>query len=66
MSKQKIIIKCTDLENRTILIGVESIIGIETIKKDNVLVSKILSRGAMVETFRVKESIDEIWQMINE
>ena len=50
-------------DGATILIGTESIISVETIylKVEDNLVSKIRSRGAMIETFYVIESVDEIY-----
>lgn len=63
---QKIIIKLTNYKNETILIGVESIIEVISENRPNIgNVSVIRSRGAMVETNYVKESIDEIYSLIN-
>lgn len=63
---QKKIIKLTNRKNETILIGVESIIDVTTIQtKDYEVFSKILSRGAMVETNWVIETVEEIYNLIN-
>jgi hypothetical protein len=50
--------------HKTILIGTESIISIEDVREDIPnpnYVSKIQSRGAMIATFFVKESIEDIY-----
>jgi len=50
--------------HKDILIGTESIICVTDVSKDIPnpnYVSKIQSRGAMVETFYVKESIEDIY-----
>lgn len=63
---QKKIIKLTNRENKTILIGVESIIEVTTIQNQKgEILSKICSRGAMVETNWVIETIEEIYNLIN-
>lgn len=66
---QKKIIKLTNHENQPILIGVESIIEIESkflkhIDSNNDI-SIIKSRGAMITTNYVMESIEEIYNLIN-
>jgi hypothetical protein len=66
---QKKVIKLTNYKNETILIGVESIIEVESkyLKHidENNDISIIRSRGAMIETNYVKESIAEIYNLIN-
>lgn len=63
---QKRIIKLTNYKNETILIGVESIIEVISENRADIgKVSVIRSRGAMVETNYVKESIEEIYNIIN-
>jgi len=64
---QKKIIKLTGIDGQIILVGVESIIDIklQTMSNGNI-VSKIQSRGGMVETNRVIESIEQIWKLIND
>jgi hypothetical protein len=66
---QKKVIKLTNYKNETILIGVESIIEVESkyLKHidENNDISIIRSRGAMIETNYVKESIEEIYNLIN-
>lgn len=63
---QKKIIKLTNYKNETILIGVESIIEVIRENRDDIgLVSVIRSRGAMIETNYVKESLEEIYTIIN-
>lgn len=62
------LIKLTQHPNyETILIGTESIISVMGIylndKKTDV--SRIRSRGAMVETFFVIESVDKIFELYN-
>ena len=64
----KQLIKLTNYQNEEfILIGTESIISVETIyiKDKDVEVSKIRSRGAMIETFFVIESVEEIYNLYN-
>jgi hypothetical protein len=65
----KAIIKLTDQNNDVILIGIESIIVVTTItrKEPNKVsqLTKIQSRGAMITTNYVLETIDEIYKMIN-
>jgi hypothetical protein len=66
MSNQKLIVKLTKLDGSPILVGVESIIQAnEVINSKNELCTKIQSRGAMIETCWVTESIDKIWEIIN-
>lgn len=56
----------TTKESHTILIGLDSIIEVKPFTyKDGTIGSKILSRGAMVETNWVKETVDEIYNLIN-
>jgi hypothetical protein len=63
---QKKVIKLTNYKNETILIGVESIIDVISENRNDIgKVSVIRSRGAMVETNYVKESIEEIYNIIN-
>lgn len=58
-----------DKEPKEILIGVESIIKVEELevswKGNYAEVTKIKSRGAMVETTYVIESLEEIYNLIN-
>jgi hypothetical protein len=64
---QKKIIKLTNTENETILIGVGSIIEIKSKYRDDMMrdVSIIRSLGAMITTNYVIESIEEIYNLIN-
>ena len=64
---QKKLIKLTSYKGVTILIGLDSIIEVTpTILSDgNGVVSKIVSRGAMVSTNWVKETPDEIYNLAN-
>ncbi len=63
---QKRIIKLTSYDNKTILIGVSNIIEVISETRGDIgEVSVIRSRGAMVETNYVKESIEEIYNIIN-
>ena len=56
----------TTKESHTILIGLESIIDVTPLAfKDGTIGSKIYSRGAMVQTNWVKETVDEIYDLIN-
>lgn len=68
MSQLKII-KLTNYDGKLVLIGVESIISVEEdiIGRDGrkIICSKIKSRGAMVETHWVEESVEKIWDIIN-
>lgn len=67
----KQVIKLTNQDNQPILIGVESIIAVSIVPSHlgvnpNLIgLSKIQSRGAMVETNWVKESVEEIYNLIN-
>jgi hypothetical protein len=67
---QNKVIKLTDTDGNPILIGVESIIQVYAteiggISKPKVLCTKIESRGAMVSSAWVVESVEYIWEMIN-
>jgi hypothetical protein len=68
----KQVIKLTNMNDETILIGVESIISVKLIKYTNSSAgiedfrTKIESRGAMVSTNYVKESVEEIYELINQ
>lgn len=70
---QKLAILLTKLDGSPIIVGVESIINVTSevhhnIKDDNgnsLVYSKIQSRGAMVETFRVQEGVIDIYDLIN-
>ena len=56
----------TTKESHAILIGLESIIDVTPLTyKDGTIGSKIKSRGAMVETNWVKETVEEIYDLIN-
>ena len=65
------------MNDEPILIGVESIISVKLIKVTNSSASiesglresfqtKIESRGAMISTNYVKESVEEIYELINQ
>ena len=69
----KSIIKLTNRQGETILIGVNQIIEATTMKIANPLNSqellpytKICSVGAMVSTNYVEESVEEIYELINQ
>jgi hypothetical protein len=63
---QKKVIKLTNYKNETILIGIESIIDVISENRGDIgKVSVIRSRGAMVETNYIKESIEDIYKLIN-
>jgi hypothetical protein len=64
---QKKIIKLTNTENETILIGVGSIIEVKSKYRNDMMmdVSIIRSLGAMITTNYVIESIEEIYNLIN-
>lgn len=68
MSQLKII-KLTKYDGELVLIGVESIISVkeDIIERDGrkIICSKIESRGAMISTHRVEESVEKIWDIIN-
>lgn len=62
------LIKLTESSNgSTILIGTESIISVEEMYSPNKksYITKIRSRGAMVETFYVIESVEEVFNLYN-
>lgn len=63
------IIKLTDTENEPVLIGTESIIRCTGVVFDpngrRIYCTKIQSRGAMIETTYVLESIEEIYNITN-
>ena len=61
----KTLLLLTDQKTRKnkIIIGTESIIGITYCERLDC--SKIQSRGAMIETFYVIETIAEIWEQAN-
>jgi hypothetical protein len=61
----KTIIKLTTTKNEQILIGVQSIISVQSITMENKVCSKIQSRGAMIATFYVNESVEGIYNLIN-
>lgn len=62
---QNLIIKVTDQKTKLpILIGVESIISVIPSSYEDSK-SEIKSRGAMIETVRVVETVDEIYNLIN-
>jgi hypothetical protein len=64
---QKKIIKLTALDGQAILIGVESIIDVRPqTMQTGVIASRIRSRGGMVETNIAIESIEQIWELIND
>lgn len=67
MNNQKKIVKLTKLDGSPILVGVESIIQVHEaiVGVNKVFCTKIQSRGAMVETCWVTESVDEVWEIIN-
>jgi hypothetical protein len=64
---QNKVIKLTNEKNETILIGVENIIEVTNVFRTDIRidVSKIKSIGAMVETNYVIESIEQIYNLIN-
>ena len=72
----KQVIKLTRINGEPILIGLESIIDVKLIKVTDSSKSiesglresfqtKIESRGAMISTNYVKESVEEIYELIN-
>lgn len=66
----EILVENKAIENRTVLIGVENIIKISRRNVDWVGIgkfdcTKIESRGAMVTTTYVNESVEEIYKLIN-
>ena len=72
MKFQRNVIKLTDVGGKPILIGTESIIKIETVVQNSANTtpphmigkSKITSREAMVTTTWVNETIEEIYNQI--
>ena len=64
---QKKLIKLTSYKGVTILIGLDSIIEVTPTTLSNAVgaVSKIVSRGAMVSTNWVKETVEEIYNLAN-
>ena len=73
----KQVIKLTNMNGGAILIGVESIISVKLIKITDSTASierglleslqtKIESRGAMISTNYVRESLEEIYELINQ
>ena len=73
----KQVIKLTNVNGEAILIGVKSIISVKLIKVTNSSASiesglresfqtKIESVGAMISTNYVKESVEEIYDLINQ
>jgi hypothetical protein len=69
----KQVIKLTNRQGETVLIGVNQIIEAITIKMANPLNSnellsytKVCSVGAMVSTNYVEESVEEIYELINQ
>lgn len=59
-----------ETKNEQVLIGIESIIDAQKITMTHpngktTIVTRIHSRGGMMETNYVKESVDEIFEMIN-
>ena len=61
---KKLLLLTNDKGNK-IIIGVESIIECTPIKFNGILHTKVLSRGAMVETNYVIETIEEIYKLYN-
>lgn len=64
----KHLLKLTNVvTSQPILVGVESIISVESIMHHGLgkEATRIQSRGAMVETMFVAESVEEIYQMHN-
>lgn len=64
----KNLLKLTDVkDNQFILVGTESIISVETIysEKRKEDITKIRSRGAMIETFYVVEGVEDIYNLYN-
>jgi len=63
------LIKLTNIEDQTILVGIESIIDVtefilKSCRREDITCTKIRSRGAMVETNYVKQGVNEIWEMV--
>lgn len=64
----KSLLKLTDAQsNEPILVGTESIISVEFVMHHGLgkEVTRIRSRGAMIETMFVTESVEQIYQMYN-
>ena len=66
----EILVENKSIANRTVLIGVENIIKIARTKVDwfgigKFECTKIESRGAMITTTYVNESVEEIYKLIN-
>jgi hypothetical protein len=59
------VIKLTDSKGYMVLVGVDSIIKATSINNSDTFKTEIRSRGAMVETTYVKESVVEIYELIN-
>jgi hypothetical protein len=67
----KQVIKLTNMNDEAILIGIESIISVKLTKitsssGEESFQTKIESRGAMISTNFVKESVEEIYNLINQ
>jgi hypothetical protein len=68
----KQVIKLTSMNGEPILIGVESIISVKLTKYTNSSAgiddfrTKIESRGAMISTNYVLESVEEIYELLNQ
>lgn len=65
------LIKLTNTDGEPILVGVESIIDVKhVVLKPHtggmIPCTKIESRGAMVTTNWVEESVEDIWKMVSE
>ena len=64
----KNLLKLTDADNnKSILVGTESIISIEIVMHNGLKknVTRIRSRGAMIETMFVTESVEDIYNLYN-
>ena len=63
----KYLLKLKNTNGETILVGTESIIEVTPVQgTDGILYSKIRSRGAMVETNWVIETVEEIYNQSNQ
>jgi hypothetical protein len=67
---QNKVIKLTNTGGEPILIGVESIISVKESTAQSstgkrFIRTVIQSRAAMVDTFLVEESVEEVWNLIN-
>ena len=59
----KSLLKLTEKNGKTILIGVESIISVEDVTKSGEpRLTKIFSRSAMASSYWVLESVEEIYE----